>query len=239
MTRRARWRVHQVGLTVVLAFVIPTPSGPSDFSPPAGEPSLSGNVTSDFPAAPRSRVAVVVSGPSYRGVIPIVVRNGSSDLVDRVVVSVTARGADHKVVGRGTTRRLVPQVVPPDRIAIGGVRFQEPAGAAPTYEFKVSSRRRDRLASGTDLQVTTTELSAPMVGSVAQRLTGELRNRGRRKVRGPVDVTVLCLNEANRPVLTSSLTAARRGLASGASAAFTIELPELCPAYLVGARSRG
>jgi hypothetical protein len=77
-----------------------------------------------------------------------------------------------------------------------------------------------------------------MVGGVAQRFSGELHNPDRQKVRGPVTVTVLCLNEVGDPVLTASSTTARRGLRSGASAPFAVELPELCPAYLVGVRSQ-
>jgi len=61
---------------------------------------------------------------------------------------------------------------------------------------------------------------------------------GRRRVSGPVVALALCLNEASHPVLTASSTIAKRGLRAGAGTPFTIAFPELCPAYLVGARSR-
>jgi len=57
-------------------------------------------------------------------------------------------------------------------------------------------------------------------------------------VRSPVVALALCLNEANHPVLTASSNIAKRGLGGGAGTPFTISFPELCPAYLVGARSR-
>jgi hypothetical protein len=224
-----------LGVAMVAAVVIAGPSGASD--QPALQPSLSGNVAPDFASAPQGRVAVVTSGPPYRDVIAFVVSNGSSDSVERVGVSVTARGPDGKVVARGTTRDVVPTSMRPGEIAIGGVRLSRPAGTDSTYEFSVSSSRRRHGASEPALEVTTTELSDPIVGSVAQRLTGEVRNAGRKKVRGPVVVTALCLNQASHPVLTASSSVARRGLKGRASTRFTIEFRELCPAYLVGARA--
>jgi hypothetical protein len=57
-------------------------------------------------------------------------------------------------------------------------------------------------------------------------------------VRSPVVALALCLNEANHPLLTASSTIAKRGVGAGAGTPFTIAFPEVCPAYLVGARSR-
>jgi hypothetical protein len=221
-------------VTVAVAAVA-APGGAS--GPPPSQPSLTGNVNPLFPAAPGGRVAVVQSGPPYRGVIPILVRNGGSASVERVVVSVTARQPDGKVVARGSTGVLVPAIVRPDGIAIGGIRLRGRSGVDSKYGFNVSSRRRRNEASDPALEFTKTDLSGPMVGSVAQRLTGDLRNAGRGKVRGPVVVSALCLNEASHPVLNASSSTAPKGLRGGTTVPFAIEFPELCPAYLVGARS--
>jgi hypothetical protein len=225
-------------VATIAAVVIAVPSGAFAQPTPSPQPSLAGNVPLNFPAAPPGRVAVATSSPPYRNVVSFVVRNGSSTPVDRLKVSVTARGADRKVVGRGSTTRIVPSAVNPNEVAVGGVRLNKPARPGATYEFKVSSHRLRHAVSTPALQVTNTTLSGPMVGAVAQTLMVEARNTGRHSLRGPITVLALCLNQANHPVLAAAAKGAKPGLRAGASSSFTIAFSALCPAYLVGARSR-
>jgi hypothetical protein len=223
-----------------LCLVIVAPGAASAQPTPAPQPSLTGNVPRNFPGAPSGRVAVVSSGPPFQNAVAFAVRNGSSSPVDRLKVSVTARGPDGKVLGRGstTTTTIVPSALNPNEVAVGSVRLKRGAPAGAKYELKVTSHRLRTKASTPTLAVTQTALSGPMVGSVAQQLTGSVRNAGRRRASGPVVVLALCVNQAGHPVLTGSSTVARRGLAGGASTPFTINFASLCPAYLVGARSR-
>jgi hypothetical protein len=230
--------MHLLGVATIVAVVIAAPSALSAQATPTPQPSLRGNVLPNFPAAPSGRVAVVTSGARYQNVVSFVVRNGSSTPVDRLKVSVTARASGGKVVGRGSTTTLVPAVLRPNDVAIGSVHLSGKPPANPKYTFTVSSHRLRRRAQAPTLVVTNTALGGPIVGSVAQQLTGEVSNTGRRRVRGPVVALALCLNEASHPVLTASSNIAKRGLGTGAGTRFTIAFPELCPAYLVGARSR-
>lgn len=231
-------RIRRLGVATIAAVVVAAPGAGSAQVTPAPQPSLTGNVPPNFPAGPSGRVAVVTSGAPYRNTVSFVVRNGSSTSVDRLKVSVTARSPDGKVAGRGSTTTLVPAALRPNDLAIGSVRVTGKPPANAKEEFKVSSHRLRRSAPMPTLAVTNTALGSPTVGSVAQQLTGEVANTGRRRVRGLVVALALCLNQANHPVLTASSKVAKGGLGAGAGTPFTIAFPALCPAYLVGARSR-
>jgi hypothetical protein len=148
------------------------------------------------------------------------------------------RSSDGSVAGRGSTTTLVPAALRPNDIAVGSVRLRGRPPPDARYELTVSSRRLRRSASSPVLTVTNTALSSPMVGSVAQQLTGTISNTGKHRVRGPILALALCTDEAGHPVLTASSTVAPRGLRAGAGTPVTILFPALCPAYLVGARPR-
>jgi hypothetical protein len=234
--RRVVPTIQRLGAATVVAVAVAMPSGALGQPTPSPQPSLTGNMPPNFPSAPSGRVAVVSSSPPFQNMVAVAVRNGSSASVDRLKVSMTVRGPDGKVVGRGSTTTIVPSALNPNEIAVGSVRLERGVPAGAKYEFEVTSHRLRNKASS--LAPTATALSAPMVGSVAQQLTGSVSNAGRRRAPGPVVVVALCVNQAGHPVLTGSSTVARRGLAAGASTPFTINFPALCPAYLVGARSR-
>lgn len=225
-------------MVTVVAVVVVVPSGALAQPTPSPQPSLAGNVSPNFPAAPSGQVAVVSSSPPFQNAVAFAVRNGASASVDGLKVSMTVRGPDAKVVERGSTTTIVPSTLAPNEVAVGSVRLKRGAPAAAKYEFTVTSHGLRDKAQSPALTVTQTALSAPMVGPVAQRLTGSVGNTGRSRARSPVVVLAMCLNQAGHPVLTASSTVARRGLAAGASTPLTINFPALCPAYLVGARSR-
>ena len=230
--------IHTVGVATNVVAVIAAPSALSAQATPMPQPSLTGNVPPKFPPVPSGRVAVVTSGVPYKNLLSFVVRNGSSTSVNRVKVSVTGRSSGGKVVGRGSTTVLVPGVLRPNDVAIASVHVSGRPPPNARYRFKVSSHRLRESASVAVLTVTNAALGSPMVGPVAQQLTGEVTNTGRRRARGPIVALALCLNQASHPVLTASSNIAEHGLGAGASTPFTIAFPELCPAYLVGARSR-
>ena len=56
-------------------------------------------------------------------------------------------------------------------------------------------------------------------------------------MRGPVTATVMCFNEAGKPVNLTTAQVRKAGLRSGREATVSIGLAELCPSALVGARS--
>ncbi len=229
---------ERLGAATILCLVIVAPGAASAQPTPAPQPSLTGNVPLNFPAAPSGRVAVATSGLPYQNVVSFVVRNGSSASVDRLKVSVTVRGPDGKVVGRGSTSTIVPSALNPNEVAIGRVRLSRPAPAGAKYEFKVSTHRLRHRARTSTLLVATMMPSSPMVGGVAQTLTVQARNAGRRKIRGAITVTVVCFNQANHPVQSESAKDSKAGLPAGGSWSHTFGFSSLCPAYLVGARSR-
>ena len=62
-------------------------------------------------------------------------------------------------------------------------------------------------------------------------------NPTHRKLRGPIRATVMCFNEAGKPVNLTTAVVRKRGLGAGRDASVSIGLAELCPTALVGARS--
>jgi hypothetical protein len=238
VTRRVVATIERLGAATIVAVVVALPSGVLAQPTPSPQLSLAGNVPPNFPAAPAGRVAVATSGLPYQNVVSFVVRNGSSAPVDRLKVSVTARGPEGKVLGRGSTTTIVPSALNPNEIAIGRVRLSKPGPAGAKYEFKVSTHRLRHRAPTSTLQVATMMPSSPMVGGVAQTLTVEAHNAGRGKIRGPITVVAVCFNQANHPVQSESAKDSKAGLPAGARWSYTFGFSSLCPAYLVGARSR-
>src|SRR5207244_3045637 len=123
--------IHILGVATIVTVVLAAPSALSAQETPTPQPSLSGNVLPNFPAASFGRVAVVTSGSPYQKVVSFVVRNGSSTPVDRLKVSVTARSSDGTAVERGLTTTLVPAALRPNDLAIGSVRLSGKPPANP------------------------------------------------------------------------------------------------------------
>ena len=77
----------------------------------------------------------------------------------------------------------------------------------------------------------------PTSGKVAQTLTFTVANPTKRVARGPVTATVMCFNEAGKPVNLTTAKVRTAGIAAGKDASVKVGLAELCPTALVGARS--
>jgi hypothetical protein len=126
-------------------------------------------------------------------------------------------------------------VLGPDAIGLARLDFRHtslPPGTS--FEFDVASKPARRAAVGA-LQPTAFRLSPPTTGPVAQTLDVTLRNPTEKAVHGPVRVALMCFGESRRPVLYVAKTTPLKQVAPGASVNATMELGELCPAYVVGA----
>jgi hypothetical protein len=203
-------------------------------------PELQGNVQPAVDAAPAGKVAVVASSAPEGGKIAVIVENGASTPVRRVVVVGLATRADGGAVTQTTTRVTVPAVLAPGAIALAALDFGKhgvPRGA--TFAFRVTSRRAATAGDPGLLEVRDLALSPPLEGAVAQTIAGRVFNTGARTLRGPVRVTAMCFDEARRPVGTTTSTVAVGKLAPGNSVRATVRFATLCPTYLVGARAVG
>jgi hypothetical protein len=197
-------------------------------SPTGPPPGLAGNVTPTIDRDVPPGLAVAASGVPYHDAVPVVLRNGTSAPVRGLEVRAAGNGGAS--VNRSQARDAAPAEVSAGGLAIAIV----PIGtASPGTPLTLTVRARSRPSDRTNLPVERVELSSPMSGRVAQRLTG--RVRAPRATGGPAAVVVVCFNEASRPATWARATTPGGAIDKGARVAFVVEFADLCPAYLVGA----
>jgi hypothetical protein len=200
--------------------------------------ALSGDATPRLDPAPAGQVDVVASSAPNGGRVAVIVQNGTDDPVNNVRVDATAARPDGGAVTSARTATLVPATLAPGEYGLAVLDFRKEGVAIDsTVSFEV---RSTKAASGTDpklLEVGELTRSAPTTGKVAQTLTFTVANPSKRAVRGPVTATVMCFNEAGKPVNLSTAKVRKAGLGAGKDATVSIGLAELCPTALVGARS--
>jgi hypothetical protein len=202
----------------------------------AAAPAPAGNVTPVLDAA-NGAVAVVASSAPVDGRVAVVVQNGKAQPVRGVRVTAVATRPDGGLVTRGAAHALVPSTLAPGAVALGIVDFS-PHEVAPdsTITFSVKSRRAASAASATALATSNFRLSAPQTGKVAQTLRMTLTNPGSRTVGGPVDVVVVCFNEASRPAVATDAQLPAAPIRPGRRRDATVKLQLLCPTYLAAAQ---
>ncbi len=225
-----------VGGVCVALLAISAPAGAQ--STPAARAGLSGDATPTLDAGTPGEVSVVASSAANRGRVAVIVQNGTDRPVNNVRVDATAARPDGGAVTSASTAKLVPATLAPGDYGLAVLDFRKDGVAIDsTVSFKV---RSTKAASGTDpklLEVGALTRSAPTTGKVAQTLTFTVANPSSRAVRGPVRATVMCFNEAGKPVNLSTGQVRKAGLRAGKEATVSIGLAELCPTALVGARS--
>jgi hypothetical protein len=199
---------------------------------------LGGNVTPRLDPAPTGTVAVVASGAPVDGKVAVIVQNGTAGPVDSVRVRGTATRADGGSATSARTATLVPAVLAPGAYGLGVLDFRKNALApGAQIAFDVTSSKAKSPTDPALLAVGDFLLSAPLTGSVAQRLDLIVTNPGRRAVRGPLTVTVMCFGESARPVTVATVAVKRSRLGAGKSVPVSVPLASLCPTYQVGARA--
>ena len=200
--------------------------------------SLSGDATPSLEPVPAGQVGVVASSAPNGSRVAVIVQNGTGGPVDNVRVDATATRPDGGAVTSARTATLVPATLAPGAYGLAVLDFRKEGVAIDSsLSFKV---RSTKAASGTDpklLEVGALTRSAPTTGKVAQTLTFTVANPSKRAVRGPVTATVMCFNEAGKPVNLTAAKVRKAGLGAGRDATVSIGLAELCPTALVGARA--
>ena len=212
---------------------------PIDVSAGAGsEVALAGNVVPALGAAPAGKVAVVAAGAAVDGRVAAIVQNATSAPVHNLRVSGTATRADGGAVTAATTGSVVPSTLAPGAYGLLVLDFAK-VGVAPgaSVHFRVKSTEAPSSTDPRLLTVGNLQLSAPLTGRVAQYLDVTVTNPGTRAVRGPLRITVMCFDEAAKPVTVASTRVRRAKLAAGKSVHASVPLTSLCPTYQVGAQA--
>lgn len=202
------------------------------------EAALAGNVAPALGVAPAGKVAVVAEGAAVDARVAAIVQNGTSAPVHNLRVSGTATRADGGAVTTATTSSVVPSTLAPGAHGLLVLDFRK-QGVAPgaSVRFRVKSTGAPASTDPRLLAVGGFQLSAPLTGPVAQHLGVSVTNPGTRAVRGPLRITVMCFDEAARPVTVASTRVRRATLAAGKSVHASVPLTSLCPTYQVGAQA--
>ena len=222
---------------VCVALLATTPPAGAQATPGAAA-GLSGDATPTLDAGTPGEVSVVASSAPNRSRVAVIVQNGSDGPVNNVRVDAAAARPDGGAVSSASTAKLVPATLAPGQYGLAVLDFRKEGVAIDAaVSFEV---RSTKAASGTDpklLEVGGLTRRAPTTGKVAQTLTFTVANPSSRARRGPVTATVMCFNEAGKPVNLSTAPVRKAGLGAGKDATVSIGLAELCPTALVGARS--
>jgi hypothetical protein len=226
----ARIDVVLVAATTVATFAF-TVSAVSAAATVAG---LSGNAQPKVASPVPADVVVVAQGAPVGADVAVLVANGTDQPVRDVRLDATATRADGTVSTRARSVVVVPSVIAPGAFAVARVGFGK-APLAPDDKVTVGVRtsRRGGAAAG-PLSVSQTTLSGPQSGPVAQQLAVTLANGSTRAVRARGTLGVMCFGEAQNPVLTVTARVPKKKIAAGGTTTTTVDLPALCPSYLVG-----
>jgi len=202
------------------------------------EPGLAGDATPRLDPVPAGQVGVVASSAPNRDRVAVIVQNGTDSPVNNVRVDATATRPDGGAVTSASTATLVPATLAPGDYGLAVLDFRKQGVAIDSVvAFKV---RHTKAASAGDpklLAVSGLTRTAPTTGKVAQTLTFTVANPTKRAARGPITATVMCFNEAGKPVNLTTAKVRTAGVAAGKDASVKVGLAELCPTALVGARS--
>jgi hypothetical protein len=224
-----------LGSLALLAAVVGVAQPASAVAPP---PPPRGNVQPALEVIPTGEVGVVASSAPVDGKVAVIVQNRTTGPVRNVRVTATATQPDGTRATKVTTRSLVPSILAPDAIALAVLAFRPadvPNGA--TLSYTVARSRAPSTNDRAALDVGSMTLSPPQTGPVAQTLDVEVINPNRRTVKGPLLLRVMCFGEAALPSLAVDTTVNKATLKPGASMPAEVKLRELCPSYLVAARS--
>ena len=222
-------------LTVALAAIVAIGAVPG--SAVAVTPALLGNVEPALPATLPTNVAVVAHSAPVGADVAIVVRNGTTHPVDNIKVAAIAKAPGGGSVVRATATALAPDTLATGALAIGKLDFgKADLPSDTTFSFKVTSTRAKSGTHQNMLEVREALLSRPMEGPVAQELAVTVANLGVKTFSGRIQVTVMCFGEARNPAFVTTTRVKKVRVASGATTPATVNLPELCPTYLIGAR---
>ena len=202
-------------------------------------PTLYGNVEPALPTPLPDAVAVVAYGAPVDNRVAILVRNGTVQSVDDIRISATATRPDGGLSVRAKAKSVVPPRLAPGDLGIAKLRFGKSKlpdlPSDTSIKFKVKSDRARSKAAVGALDVQGATLSRPAEGPVVQSLDVTLTNPGKKKVKGPIRVVVMCFGAARNPVLVAKTTVKKARVPGGGTLPVTVGFRELCPSYLVGA----
>jgi hypothetical protein len=227
LTNRA---VRTISASAILAAGLVVSSGFAGAVPPP----LFGNIDPALASSPPAAVAVVAQGAPVGSDVAVLVHNGTSRPVRDVRLEATATHAPGAAPSRAKTAVVVPSVIGPGALGLARVSFGK-VPLAPGDDIKVTVKSsRSGGPATTPLTIVDAALSRPLPGPVAQQVAVTLANDSTRAARARGSLGIMCFGEARNPVLMVTARVPNARVAAGGTTTTTVDLPVLCPAYLVG-----
>jgi hypothetical protein len=214
---------------------------PTDTLEPAAKDArasifVTGNVSPKLPAGTSGVVALVARAAKLdsSNVLAIVVRNNTSEAVERITASATIENSSGTLIGSGSDQGLNPNHVEPGEIAFGYIYFGDlaklPSGAKVDIQLGSTPATDNTFENIRDLK----GIRASRVqGSYGLNIVGQLINQYADPVGGPIGVDAACFDTAGHILYTDRDFAAPDTLSPNQKAAYTINLSGTCPVYLV------
>ena len=188
----------------------------------SGESSayLGGSALDLLPAGAASELEIVVVGPYDRYVLPLILRNNSSQVLDQVTVSAIAWRSDGTQLAVGGDLGFSPSVLRPGDYAFGvisfGRAFYFPDDDA-SYEFEVKGEEFTEIEP-----LSRVDLKVVEAGYIGNGLEGELINDSDATVGGPIGVSILCLDSSGAITYSVSGFTEKDEAAAGESVPFQL-----------------
>jgi hypothetical protein len=179
-------------------------------------------------------LSLILSGKLDRsGSVPVIVRNNTEEALIRIAVQGTAKSSG-KLVGTGADQGLHPNLVMPGEFAFGYVYFESTKFPANTkYAFTVNAESADEASFETILDVVVTRAEL-VPGNFGDNVVGFVRNPYDTDVGGPIDVSLICMNDSGELTGHEGSFTNKDGAAPGEKLSFRIDVFEDCPNFIVG-----
>ena len=164
-------------------------------------------------------------------ILPVAVRNMTTQVLGDISLSGVARDSGGSLVGSGEDQGLEPAVVAPGEIAWGYVYFGAEMPPGTTFEITARGDPLDDSSYGSvPLEITELNVSQDTIVGIAT-------NTGGSKVSGPIGVSVLCVSADGAELMVKSDYATADDVEPGGTTAFTVNFygDKPCDRFLVAA----
>ncbi len=160
---------------------------------------LSGQITVPEGESGLSLVFVGVARGSSSSQVPVIVRNNTSDTLNRIEVTGTARDASGTLIGSGSsTQGFEPANLAPGEWGFGYVYFSEIMPEGTTYDLTAKGDKADTgIQLSKPTSVTIAEVSTQPQQYGGQSFIGIVSNDTGSDVEGPIGVDVGCFDASS------------------------------------------
>jgi len=196
---------------------------------------IGGNISPELQAGDPGTISIISIGKYKGSVLPIVVRNNTSQSVIRIAVSAVARASDGSMLASGGDQGFNPNFVNPGEISMGYIYFGYDIKLPDDVTFEFESTAENSVSDFAEFE-NIRDLEVVELNYVDNRVVGSLRNSHNEIVGGPIDVVVFCFAEEGRLLGQYSNFTDKEKAEPNDTIPFQVQIyDDQCPIYLVAA----